>query len=102
MTHNTCRPTAKNRDQLRNPTIGNRVWATFFVDYSDTVTKTPQGTGRTSEAGCAEAAGLSRLRCRATLAIIVTGQHSTDVYLFLTLHSFADTQQTIIPVVFSY
>jgi len=27
--HVTCRLTAKNRDQLRNPTIGNRVWATF-------------------------------------------------------------------------
>ena len=27
MTHVTCRPTAKNRDQLRNPTLGNRVWA---------------------------------------------------------------------------
>jgi len=29
MTHLTCRLTAKNRDQLRNPTLGNRVWATF-------------------------------------------------------------------------
>ena len=29
MTHSTCRLTAKNRDQLRNPTLGNRVWATF-------------------------------------------------------------------------
>ena len=27
MTHATCRLTAKNRDQLRNPTLGNRVWA---------------------------------------------------------------------------
>ena len=27
--HATCRLTAKNRDQLRNPTLGNRVWATF-------------------------------------------------------------------------
>ena len=26
----TCMLTAKNRDQLRNPTLGNRVWATFF------------------------------------------------------------------------
>ena len=26
MTHVTCRLTAKNRDQLRNPTLGNRVW----------------------------------------------------------------------------
>jgi len=30
MTHATCRLTAKNRDQLRNPTLGNRVWATFI------------------------------------------------------------------------
>ena len=26
----TYRLTAKNRDQLLNPTLGNRVWATFF------------------------------------------------------------------------
>jgi len=31
MTHVTCRQIAKNRDQLRNPTLGNRVWATFTV-----------------------------------------------------------------------
>ena len=29
MTHVTCRLTANNRDQLRNPTLGNPVWATF-------------------------------------------------------------------------
>jgi len=29
MTHITCRLTVKNRDQLRNPTLGNRVWAAF-------------------------------------------------------------------------
>ena len=29
MTHDTCRLTAKNRDQLRNPALGNRLWATF-------------------------------------------------------------------------
>ena len=29
MTHVTCRLTAKNRDQLRNPTLGNREWASF-------------------------------------------------------------------------
>ena len=29
MTHVTCRLTANNRDQLRNPTLGNRVRATF-------------------------------------------------------------------------
>jgi len=33
MIHVTSRLTAKNRDQLRNPTLGNRVWATFtFLD----------------------------------------------------------------------
>jgi len=31
MTHVTCRLTAKNRDQLRNRTLGNRVRATFFL-----------------------------------------------------------------------
>jgi len=31
MTHVTCRLTAKNRDQLRNPTLGNRVFATFTI-----------------------------------------------------------------------
>ena len=30
MTDVTCRMTVKNRDQLRNPTLGNRVWAAFF------------------------------------------------------------------------
>jgi len=29
MTHVTCRLTAKTRDQLRNPTLGNRVWTTI-------------------------------------------------------------------------
>jgi len=30
MTHVTCRLTAKNRDQLRNPRLCNWVWATFI------------------------------------------------------------------------
>ena len=34
MTHVTCRLTAKNRDQLRNPSLGNRVWATFLVEFN--------------------------------------------------------------------
>jgi len=29
MTHVTHRLTAKNQDQLRNPALGNRVWATL-------------------------------------------------------------------------
>jgi len=31
MIHVTCRLTAKNRDQLRNPTLDNRVRATFTL-----------------------------------------------------------------------
>ena len=30
MTHVTCRLTAENQDQLRNPTLGNRIRATFL------------------------------------------------------------------------
>ena len=35
MTHITCRLTAKNRDQLRNPSLGNLVWITFTFLYAD-------------------------------------------------------------------
>ena len=28
MTHITCRLTANNQDQLRNPMLGNRLWST--------------------------------------------------------------------------
>jgi len=34
MTHVACRLTAKNRDRLRNNTLGNRVWATFIYLFS--------------------------------------------------------------------
>ena len=33
MTDVTCRLTAKDRDQLRNPTLGNRVQASFDLSY---------------------------------------------------------------------
>jgi len=40
MTHVTCRLTAKNRNQLLNPTLGNRVWAiftfTFYLCFTNT------------------------------------------------------------------
>ena len=36
MTHDvTCMLTAKNRDQLRNPTLGNRVWALFATQAEE-------------------------------------------------------------------
>jgi len=34
MTYVTCRLTTENRDQLRNPTLRNRVWATFYSQVS--------------------------------------------------------------------
>ena len=34
MTHVTCRLTAKNRDPLWNPTLGNPVWATFRLPFT--------------------------------------------------------------------
>ena len=34
MIYVTCRLTAKNRDQLRDPTVGNRVWASFTFTFS--------------------------------------------------------------------
>ena len=37
MTHITCRLTAENRDQLRNRTLCNRVWATFTFYTEDRV-----------------------------------------------------------------
>jgi len=49
MTHVTCRLTAKNRDQLRNPTLGNRVWATFTFLLTlkcDVVSTSVLGCGR--------------------------------------------------------
>ena len=50
MTHITCRLTAENRDQLRNPTLCYRVWATFTfyiedrVDVRDRVRQMSGGT----------------------------------------------------------
>ena len=41
LTHVTCRLTANNRDQLQNPTLGNRVWATYlFYMTGDTTRNT--------------------------------------------------------------
>jgi len=45
MTHVTCRLTAKNRDQLRNPTLCNRVWATFFLFFPTFATAHPRYGG---------------------------------------------------------
>jgi len=53
MAHVTCRLTANNRDKLRNPTLGNRVWATFtfFILRVETIRiRHPSGiAGRRAE-----------------------------------------------------
>ena len=38
MTHVTCRLTAENRDQLQNHTLGDRVWSTFLLYETVTLT----------------------------------------------------------------
>ena len=37
MTHVTCRLTATIRDQLRNPVLSNRVWASFTLSIITTI-----------------------------------------------------------------
>ena len=48
MTHVTYRLTAKNRDQLRNPTLGNRVWANFSFYYYTVITDPNKRSGLAS------------------------------------------------------
>ena len=52
MTHVTCRLTAKNRDQLRNPSLGNRVWASFafLKEPRDALSRAPRSPVSEAEA----------------------------------------------------
>ena len=61
MTHVTCRLTAKNRDQLRNPTLGNRVWATFtfFTCQYDCCRSSSSGELSGQEQPSAQSSGTS-------------------------------------------
>jgi len=63
MTHVTCRLTAKNRDQLRNPTLGNRVWATFTF-YTNTVGVGAQGCEQLAQSRYAAALRSTGVRTR--------------------------------------
>ena len=55
MTHVTCRLTAQNWDQLRNPALGNWVWTTFTFYHS--CTWTPSTLAQLVFAGCVTEAG---------------------------------------------
>jgi len=60
MIHVTCRLTAKNRDQLRNPTLGNRVWTTFTF----TSERSSWNTSWRCSASCSSwLRGRSHVRC---------------------------------------
>jgi len=56
MTHAACRLTAKNRNQLQNPVLGNRVWATFFNPNQEQMS----GWGQMSGYGRSGVWGLGR------------------------------------------
>jgi len=68
MTHVTCRLTAKNRDQLRNPTLGNRVWAIFTFFNADIRRRRP---GRL---------GTSRTGRRQTRSVVTAGRVTTSAH----------------------
>jgi len=48
MTHVTCRLSAKNGDQLRNPKLGSRVWASFTFQYPHFQDRRVAAAGRDS------------------------------------------------------
>jgi len=64
MTHATCMLTAKNRDHLRNPTLGNRVWAIFtFVCTTQRHVAWPTSVCRRRLYGRSSPVSLCSLRC---------------------------------------
>ena len=73
MTHVTCRLTVKNRDQLRNPTLGNRVRAIPF-NLSTTLSQTLVITGRRSSQRVVNLA-----RQRRTLSVINLTDYISDL-----------------------
>ena len=82
MTHVSCRLTAKNRDQLRNPTLGNRVWAFKgppSVPPGDSLRVSFESFGvhcssRCSGVGPQQAGSVAWFIGRAQLSTCVTGQ----------------------------
>jgi len=78
MTHVTCRLTTKNRDQLRNPALGNRVWATFtFFSFGymlanrQTYRETDRRTYHKTPLPLVAYQERSRTRCLASVCVCV-------------------------------
>ena len=86
MTHVTCRLTAKNRDQLRNPTLGNRVWATFtFFSHTQACSRLLHGGAE--EPCCSQSQRVGWSGCG--VSRVLGGRSSATVELFfggLTAH----------------
>ena len=89
MTHVICRLTAKNWDQLRNPTLGNRVWATFLHIQNPEVRcayVTPPST----------ALGLMLLAADACLLVLVLVVDERGSFSAIDAHIFPCLVQTVL------
>ena len=96
VTHVTYRPTAKNRDQLRNPTLGSRlsrVWATFTflvtIPITCTVLRWGHGTDRDRQHSAmaavsmgikniTEAELMQRLHCSSNYRTVMSSNNCTN------------------------
>jgi len=104
MTHVNCRLTAKNRDQLQNPTLGNRVWATFTVTL-DVDGQLVGGSssfdpGRKKKSWCLwpQSHATSDANSMTTHSVSVKQSCSTLVLRMLSIFSFASVTASFVPV----
>jgi len=90
MTQVTCRLTAKNRDQLWNPTLGSRVWAYLYLFCPGDVVAQCQGVGVTTK----------RLRDRFAVRALLRNDCGQVVYFiyFLFKHRRQRADATYMPV----
>ena len=97
MTHVTCGLTVKNRDQLRNPTLGNRLWATFaFFRVEAIMCAPPQRKGRPLGPGT----GRIGPECTTICTVItikprqVGNRHSKSLSRYAAFGSFVELHRT--------
>ena len=81
MTHVTCRLTAKNRDQLRNPTLGSKYTNLYKYSYLLTYSLTPpQQWGRTSLVVSVVA---ENHRCASVRTVATIWPHAAEVHVHM-------------------
>jgi len=87
MTHVTCSLTAKNRDQPRNPTLGNQAWATFFTNWLNTAAYTQSDPQRAAPTGAwVKSAVYVFVRCAGWLYDVSESYDNSimgDLYFFI-------------------